>query len=1032
MTPQQHTIVLTHGGVQRPPFMGMGARFLRGVCVLLIAALLNTSLAPLVHAAQRKLHAPPKVEATHEESYRAAALGTSSVQALQSEADSLRAHWRELRAKWETAGVDESILRNQLELERAFERRYEQHLALLQAAGAPDATAADRQALASFLAAEQEDTASLTDLNNLPWQSLRAESTNEAADSEDALAKKLQLPEQPVQSAQKSQRKDALKGKPTHTAADLAPTPDAPHTDAIKQLAAELGHNPHRIWQWVRNNIHWLPTHGSVQGAQDTLDKKAGNAADTTSLLIALLRASSIPARYVYGTVDIPAERAMNWTGTKTIEAAQQIIGQGGIPNTMLTKGGQVFAIRIEHVWAEALIQYHPGRGARHIAGQSIPDTWLPLDASYKQYEEQDGMDLGAAVPINPEELISAASKGASVNEAEGWVQHLNTAALQSQLDAYQKQLAAHIQQQNGGQSTVGQILGQRSIKPSTLPYLDAALPYKVQTRSRTFAEIPSSLKARFRYTIHTDARSASWGEGELLHFEAPTAELAGKKVTLAWVAASEADRKALESLIPKGITDPNRLPRTISAAIHVKPQIIVEGEVKAEGIPMKVGSELVGVGAFTQYGTSEWDSTRDNLIAGQQTALGLSIQGVSSEQMQRLQTRMESTKATLERAQKAPENQRAEILKAITGEQLTGDLLTASIWGYFAALQSHGSIAASQAKMIDLPALSYGLFHAQVRPNKLYGIVTTGITMEGLNIDVGHMRHIRWTQDDNPDSPINNKPELTHSGRTAAHNRWIAYNKMRGQYSSAMEHAIPEQFWVDRDKCSYLDDKGQLKNPSLPQCAEAISAVKAIAIAQSQGQKIYTINKDNAATALPKIPASAEIKNAIKAGKEVIFHEKAISAHGWSGHGYIIVDPETGAGAYLIEGKGNGGFLNDTFATILGFLALVIGSLNPLGLKIALVIGLLTFIDSLLDLLAIKSCSSFPSVLFWSVYMMFTMLVSAAGIIFSTAVATVFLFHVGAILFILGLLYTVNLTKARKLSCVLKGRYDEIRNFVF
>ena len=262
-------------------------------------------------------------------------------------------------------------------------------------------------------------------------------------------------------------------------------------------------------------------------------------------------------------------------------------------------------------------------------------------------------------------------------------------------------------------------------------------------------------------------------------------------------------------------------------------------------------------------------------------------------------------------RAQKAPESQREQILKAITGEQLTGDLLTASIWGYFAAMQSHGTIAASQAKMIDLPALSYGLFHAQVRPNKLYGLIATGITMEGLNIDVGHLRHIRWTIDDNPQSEINNKPELTQNGRTAAHNRWIAYNKMRGQYGSAMEHAIPEQFWVDKNKCSYLDDKGQLKNPNLQPCAEAISAVKAIAIAQSEGQKIYTINKDNAATALPKLTGiSAEIRSAIEAGKEVSFHEKAISAHGWSGQGYIIVAPETGAGAYLIEGKGNGGVL--------------------------------------------------------------------------------------------------------------------------
>jgi hypothetical protein len=49
---------------------------------------------------------------------------------------------------------------------------------------------------------------------------------------------------------------------------------------------------------------------------------------------------------------------------------------------------------------------------------------------------------------------------------------------------------------------------------------------------------------------------------------------------------------------------------------------------------------------------------------------------------------------------------------------------------------------------MYDRPALSYGLFHAQVRPNKLYGIVTTGITFQGLNMDIGHLRHTRWVKE--------------------------------------------------------------------------------------------------------------------------------------------------------------------------------------------------------------------------------------------------------------------------------------------
>jgi hypothetical protein len=237
-----------------------------------------------------------------------------------------------------------------------------------------------------------------------------------------------------------------------------------------------------------------------------------------------------------------------------------------------------------------------------------------------------------------------------------------------------------------------------------------------------------------------------------------------------------------------------------------------VDGEVKAEGPGMRAGSEPVGAGAFTKYGGGDWDETTDPLIAGQQTALGLSIQGISQAQLTTLKTRMEATKQKLEQAQAAPEAQRATLLQGLTGDHLTGDLLTATLWGYYAAIQSHAAIASSQAQMFDRPALSYGLFHAQVRPNKLYGIVTTGITFQGLNMDIGHLRSIRWVKDDNPQSAINAKPELTSNGKSAAQNRWIAYNKLRGQYNSAMEHAVPEQFWVDKSQCRY--DRRTRPNP--------------------------------------------------------------------------------------------------------------------------------------------------------------------------------------------------------------------------
>ena len=140
----------------------------------------------------------------------------------------------------------------------------------------------------------------------------------------------------------------------------------------------------------------------------------------------------------------------------------------------------------------------------------------------------------------------------------------------------------------------------------------------------------------------------------------------------------------------------------------------------------------------------------------------------------------------------------------------------------------------------------------------------------------------------------------------------------------------------MDKSRCSYTDENGQIKNPTETACAQGISAIKAIAIAQSEGQKIYTITQDNAATALPKLPVGgsvgSEIQSAVQAGKEVTVHERSINAHGWSGYGYIVTDPETGAGGYLIEGRGNGGILIVTGLAILVLAIYGAGTLALLG----------------------------------------------------------------------------------------------------
>ena len=66
---------------------------------------------------------------------------------------------------------------------------------------------------------------------------------------------------------------------------------------------------------------------------------------------------------------------------------------------------------------------------------------------------------------------------------------------------------------------------------------------------------------------------------------------------------------------------------------------------------------------------------------------------------------------------------------------------------------------------------------------------------------------------------------------------------------------------------------------------------------------------------------ARQDIRNAINAGKEVTVHESPIDVNGWVGSGYLVIDPETGASAYLISGGSNGGSISDILNGFSGWL---------------------------------------------------------------------------------------------------------------
>ncbi|WP_454147325.1 transglutaminase-like domain-containing protein [Methylocaldum sp. MU1018] len=384
-----------------------------------------------------------------------------------------------------------------------------------------------------------------------------------------------------------------------------------------------------------------------------TLQTRRGNAFDTASLLIALLRASDIPARYVYGTIQVPATEVMNWVGgVKTPEAAQSLLGQGGIPNVALVAGGKIAAFKLEHVWVEAFVNYVPSRGAKHHQG----DTWVPLDASFKQYTYTEGLDLKSAVPFDAQGLIDRVQAGATINEADGWGQNLDGAALQAALTDYQARIKTYIDSQNP-EATVGDVLGTKRIIAQNLPILAGSLPYRTITIARQSAALPDSLRAKYRFTLYTGVDYNPLGGGdvrrgsEVFTYTASLPRLAGGKLTLSFVPATQADTDLISSYLPKPHPDgtpiqPSELPSSLPGyLIHLKAEYRLDGQLVASGGNFVMGSSYLGSSALYSPERGVWDEADDNAqTAGEYwaTYVGATVS----------QARLNAVKAKLEATQ--------------------------------------------------------------------------------------------------------------------------------------------------------------------------------------------------------------------------------------------------------------------------------------------------------------------------------------------------------------------------------------------
>ena len=277
----------------------------------------------------------------------------------------------------------------------------------------------------------------------------------------------------------------------------MSETPDVQFTDAIRAKAQELGGNPVKIYEFVRNNIEYAPTYGSIQGADQCLQSKICNDMDTASLLIALLRVSGIYSHYEYSTIEVPIEKAMNWVGGVTDpKMVGTILATNGIPAKMLISGGTYKAVQLEHVYVRAFIDMIPSRGAVHRQG----DTWVPLDPSSSSTPIRKESTWHPQFPLmhRPLQIRSYQQPRPTT---DGSVTNVNSALVQQTMQDYQTQVQNYIQQ-NYPNATVGDVIGKKEIIKQELgifPKHCHIKPFKVGSE---FAQVPDSLRATISFNI--------------------------------------------------------------------------------------------------------------------------------------------------------------------------------------------------------------------------------------------------------------------------------------------------------------------------------------------------------------------------------------------------------------------------------------------------------------------------------------------------------------------------------------------------
>lgn len=659
---------------------------------------------------------------------------------------------------------------------------------------------------------------------------------------------------------------------------DLAPTIETEATPDIAALAESMNCNQVDMYNWVHNNIDFVPYYGSMKGANETLWQKEGNDMDQASLLIAMYRYCNIPSRYVVGVVKVPIEDAMNWAGGFTDKnAAVDAFALGGIPITRVYSGGQLTSIKIEHVWVEAWLSMDRYRGAPDGSPYNLfkrdkqfnfdnpyeaGKMWFQLDASFKRYDFIEPIFNVDDVGIDTQAIAEDILGDLNYNETTGLVSGIDYAAMQQMQTwrpAVENYVANHPEIQR-----LSDIVGKYRIKSVYSSMLSNIFEIKTVSVVERFSEITDEYSFMFSFIILNSNISAGYDDLDtpycLEEYKSSLAALASKRVTLSYGPASNSDKLFIENAAQQA-----PLPSKMPSFLKLKPQLAVDGVLIKEGSSVGNGDKQKGISfIYAPQRSNSPDFNFDKeLIAGSYYALGVRNGMPSYGYLNKISHSLKDEDDT-----------------NVYKDDVIGTTFNALIAEYYVNVASANYTSSLNLKIHNLPMPSIGYLHTVIILNSFLGIpISTSVRSFAIDIVVS---------------------ELTISKSGNKDLEQIA-QATQGFYTSLNEGAV----W---DGLNWVPNNGNSADP--------ISTVHLFKNAIDENHSFYVVTKINLQSALAYLQlkdklVKSEITNAVYAGNVVTIHSDNIIRNNFNGYGYIVLSPLTFSAIFRITGDLNGGMMD-------------------------------------------------------------------------------------------------------------------------